>query len=237
MNENSPILIFALSPRCGSTSLTEAITKSLNTKHILEPFAHKWNSSECIDNTYIKPKPEDIFKLCQNNNIQVIKTIEDHLSEKENKDIINKCKTIFLYRKNFIDVILSIWMSHNYFQKTGIKDVYYINNITQLKDFYTLKRDKINLPYFIDYFYRCKELKNKYILECNINTIISYEEYFNENIIENHNKLINKLGFKILSDGFKTVLGKEKKHNSHNIYKDLIPNYSDVIRLKEKLIL
>ncbi len=237
MNENSPILIFALSPRCGSTAIAEAIAESLNTNHVLEPFASGWDSWSSIYDISIKPTLENIFKLCEDNNIQIIKTIEYHLREEENIYLINKCKTIFLYRKYFIDMVLSEWMSVNYCQKTGEKYAYHIRDIRNLKDFYTLTRDPINIEYVVKNFKHLKMLKNVYISNSNINTIIAYEDYFNDNVINNHCNLLNSLGLKILSNKFETVLNKEQKHNSHEIYKKLIPNYLEFIKLKDTFIL
>jgi len=231
------ILVFGLSPRCGSTAIAEAIAESINTNYILEPFADSWDSWSSINNINIKPNIENIFELCKDNNIQVIKTIEYHLSRQKNIFLIDKCKTIFLYRKCFVDTALSEWMSYNYCNKTNIKYAYHIRDISSLKDFYTLPRDEISIDSVIKNFNTCKRTKNKYILESSIDIILSYEEYFNKNVIKNHNDLINNLGLKILSNNFENIISKEKKHNNHDIYKKLIPNYFDLMKFKDELIL
>lgn len=231
------ILIFALSPRCGSTAIAEAIAESLNTHYILEPFSDKWDSWASIYNISTKPSIENIFQVCEENNIQVIKTIECHLSREKNIFLIDKCKSIFLYRKYFIDTALSEWMSYNYCNKTGVKYAYHIRDISNLQDFYTLPRDEISIDSTVKYFNTCKRIKDKYILESNVDVVLSYEEYFNKNVIKNHNNLINNLGFKILSNNFESIICEEKKHNSHDIYRKLIPNYSDLMKLKDELIL
>ncbi len=231
------ILIFALSPRCGSTAIAEAIAESLNTHYILEPFATEWDSWASIYDISIKPNLENIFKLCEDNNIEVIKTIEYHLTKEENVYLINNCKSIFLYRKYFIDIVLSEWMSSNYCQKTGKKYAYHIRDIRSLNDFYTLTRDPIDIEYVIQNFNHLKALKNIYITKCNINSIICYEDYFNNNVINNHHDLLNSLNLNIVSDKFQTILNKKQKHNSHEIYKKLIPNYLEFIKLRNNFIL
>lgn len=237
MNENKPVLIFALSPRCGSTAMAEAIAESLKTNHILEPFASGWDSWASIYDISIKPSLENIFKLCKDNSIQVIKTIEYHLCKNENVYLINNCKSIFLYRKYFIDMVLSEWMSFNYCRKTDKKYAYHIRDIRNLKDFYTLKRDAIDIEYVIKNFKHLKMLKDFYISESNISTTIAYEDYFNDNVIDNHYNLLNALELKISSNEFEIILNKEQKHNSHEIYKKLIPNYSEFIKLRNDFIL
>lgn len=230
------ILVFALSPRCGSTAITEAISKSLITNWISEPFSSGW-SSWASAQIHEKPNSQNIFRICEKNNIGVIKTIEYHLPREENIPLINRCKSIFLYRKSFVDMTLSEFMSFNYCEKTGEKYAYHIRDISKLNNFYTLKRNKIDIGYMLENFRYLKMLKKIYLKESNIDAVISYEDYFDDNVINNHYELIYKLGLTVSCSEFESILNKDKKHNSHKIYKNLIPNYTEVMEFQDKLIL
>jgi hypothetical protein len=49
--------------------------------------------------------------------------------------------------------------------------------------------------------------------------------------------LLDKLNLKNVSDTFKSKIEKDKKHNSHEVYQKIIPNYEEVMKFRNELIL
>ena len=232
-----PILIFALSSRCGSTAIMEAIASSANLEWLGEPFHKDWDNWSSIN---IENKPhfsiENICKQCNGLNISVVKTIESHLTTEYNLELIKKFKTVFLYRKYFIDSALSEWTSWNYYEKFK-KDAYYIDHIRSFEDFHIAVRDPIDIDYIHIKYKQELTQKEKYLDLCRFVDVITYEGYFNEDIINNHNKLMNTLETDIRSDNHLQKIDPSKKHNSHSIYRKIIPNYDEVMKLRDELIL
>lgn len=232
-----PVLIFALSSRCGSTAIMEAIASSANLEWLAEPFHQDWDNWSSID---IEKKPhfdvENINEQCYDLDVSVVKTIESHLSVEYNLELIKKFKTVFLYRKHFIDSALSEWVSWNYYEKFK-KDAYYIDHIRSFEDFHTVIRDPVDIDYLHEKYKQELVQKKIYLGLCDFVDVIAYEDYFNEDIISNHNKLMNTLEIDIMSDNYLQKIDPSKKHNSHSVYKKIIPNYEEVMKLRHEFIL
>lgn len=231
-----PILIFALSERCGSTAITEAIAESTDTEWLAEPFHPDWDNWSSVKFENVKFSTSNIAEICSIYNIGVCKTISHHLDLKSNKDLINKFTTVFLYRQSFVDMILSEWVSSNYKIKYN-KALYYIDHIRNEKDFHVLERDPIDIKFLIEKYNYWFLEKRRLLTKCRFDRIIKYEDYFNDNVISNHMTLLDKFNLKNVSDTFKSKIEKDKKHNSHEVYQKIIPNYEEVMKFRNELIL
>ena len=74
----------------------------------------------------------------------------------------------------------------------------------------------------------------------NFDAVVSYEKFFsndNKNRKGNFTKLCKSIGINITNDLRLKHLDTDRKHNSYKNYQKLIPNWEEVIELKDQLIL
>ncbi len=117
------ICIFGMIPRCGSTSISQAIHENMigAGNFLAEPFAEKYDNWGTLPSEpKIKPSMDNIQQIIKTYNITLIKTLEFDLTEKDNLKLLSISDySVFLYREFFVDHFLSRWMSENFFKKTG----------------------------------------------------------------------------------------------------------------------
>lgn len=237
------ICIFGMIPRCGSTSISEAIHENMigAGNFLAEPFAKKYDNWGTIPNEpKIKPSINNIQQISKTYNITLIKTLEFDLTEEDNLKLLSiSDSSVFLYREFFVDYFFSKWMSENFFKKTG-KSHFYIDHIRSDNNFFTLERDPIDIPNMISSYKQKQEKMLRYLNGFNFDAVVSYEKFFsndNKNRKENFTKLCKSIGINMTNDLRLKHLDTDRKHNSYKNYQKLIPNWEEVIELKDQLIL
>lgn len=237
------ICVFGMIPRCGSTSISEAIcTNMIETGNFLaEPFAENYDNWGTIPSEpKIKPSINNIQQIINIYNIKLIKTLEFDLTEEDNLKLLSiSDSTVFLYRESFVDHFFSRWMSENFLKKTG-KSRFYVDHIRSDNNFFTLERDPIDIPDMISLYKENQEKMLRYLNVFNFDAIVSYEKFFNnsnKNRKQNLIKLCKSIGVNLNNNLRLEYLDTDKKHNDYKNYQKLIPNWEEVIKLKDQLIL
>lgn len=230
-------------PRCGSTSISQAIHANMigAGNFLAEPFAEKYDNWGALPSEpKIKPSMDNIQQIIKTYNITLIKTLEFDLTEKDNLKLLSISDySVFLYREFFVDHFLSRWMSENFFKKTG-KSHFYIDHIRSDNNFFTLERDPIDIPSMINLYKEKQEKMLRYLNEFNFDAVVSYEKFFNnanKNIKQNFTNLCKSIGVNLTNDLRLKYLHYDRKHNDYKNYQKLIPNWEEVIALKDQLIL
>ena len=230
------ILLFGTSPRCGTTSVNRAINRSTNINLLVEPFNPDCNN--CIraaDNGLIL---EDDIGMVFNRLDTMMDEGIKHLSHQIPDQYLQKLfditdKLILTHRKDQFEVALSIWMSSNYEDKTGYSfwnewvDGYGNGKEKQdFPDFHTLKRDPIPEWMFNHRYDLLKEKMQLYddIASHKKTYRLYYEDWYNDNVLDNFLELCDFLGCKLRNNYWKEILVPKGKFNIGNIKYDLIPN-------------
>jgi hypothetical protein len=183
---------------------------------------------------------ENIQDLSNEYNIRLFKTLEFQLSEDDNIKLLNLCTTnIFLYRKYYVDHYASRWMSYNFFVKTN-RQRYVGHHIKDDKEFFTIERDPIDINYMKQLYQELLEKINLYKSQVSFDAFVDYETLFPETLKERQfqiAKLCKQIGFELETDTHTGPILINNKHNSVENYKKLIPNWDDILALRDELIL
>jgi hypothetical protein len=214
--------------------MTLAIEKSCNVRFCYEPFLSDrkiWFPKEELF------KPSDLSNLMKNPDYDGIKHLSHQLDINANIKLLNNESvkySIFLYRESFIDTILSMHMSMNFLKKTK---KHKWHSWTNNDDFFSVIRDEVNLSYLQHRFNNLQSMKDYFFSSHNFSRIVKYEDFFSSNVKSNFLELIDEMGLKIFNEEYNQYLGKDSKLNDYEKYKKLIPNFDELIKVKDDFFL
>lgn len=234
------ICIIGLTTRCGSSNFARLIHYNMkySQNFLLEPFHVNYNGwGMCQKDKPKKQTISTIAKTVEDYDVTLIKTLEHHLSEGDNKKLIElSSKVIVLYRKNYFDSYVSEWMSHSYMLQSG-KSLYGTTEIKQDDNFFKQKRLPINIGYLLNNYKNKKQKLENFKNNKNVDYIIDYDSFFYSQ--QNHVDTLTNL-CDILNIELKTVLDLDLLHhsnkcNSFDFYGKLIPNWKEALDLRASL--
>jgi len=258
-------LIYCLTPRCGSTSLAQAIEWSTGNRVCAEPFNPDCHEGRFAMNYRVhKHNLGDVSGLQKDFEMayadilrdrqlwSVLKHLREHLNEEDNKNLINKSDSIlYLYRNNLFDYIVSMHLSRSisedpdnimFWNFSGRAKVFGHSEMSKYakraREIYnTRPRSSINTSLFKNW---CQDIKNQHIktkgyLKNKNAMILSYESLYSHSNTK-YMEIIDFFGYKIKNDLWKKMFEPINKVASEQA-KSLIENYEDVIKYREELIL
>ena len=217
-------LIFAISPRCGSTGMARALNNGTLTQFCIEPFNksckysgwhHQW------DITWINFKSSGYGGL---------KHISYQGTEQQNKFLMSECThTILLYRENSVECFASEWMSVSYRNKTG-KDLWEVwkdTDMSRFPDFWDIEREPIPDWYFTN---RKEHIENMIseLRKIDNTMLVKYEDFFGRDTNESeYERVCDFMDLDIISDQWKEFVSPQLKFNKGDIKYELIPNLNE----------
>jgi len=219
-------LIFAITPRCGSTAMARAINWGTRTyfNMCIEPFNkdceftgwhHEW------DVTWNNFKSSEYGGL---------KHLSYQGTEQQNKFLISECThTILLYRENLVECSASEWMSVSYREKTGrnLWEVWKHTDTSKFPDFWDMVRDPIPDWYFAT---RKGEVENMIseLRKIDNTMLVKYEDLFGEETSDSeYHRVCDFMGLEVVSDCWKEFLAPKNKFNKGDVKYKLIPNLNE----------
>ena len=232
------ILIFGLTPRCGSTSVVQAINASTRFHLITEPFnprAVGWVPKLFEEAESQEEMLEKIVSL----GMDGIKHLEYQVDRELNEKIINSAsKKILIYRSNQLEVCSSQWMSESYQKEFG-KGVWHPRAIARenVTDFFTWTRPPLPAHRLNHQIKKFKSLCDHYgrIFSAKDTLIIRYEDFFRPNMFS-ISKICNYLECELLNEEWKQIFSPKNKFNKSSIKDKLIPNMETYRQTEERFI-
>jgi hypothetical protein len=247
-------VILGLTPRCGTTSLAKSIRKSCKRHVAIEPFNSTQNNRDRPYAVYkdcdqIRSLESSLSMMCDDG-YHCIKHLCYQLSSEENKSLLKMAEsTILLYRKYFVDTMISRYMSASFSNLTNLgwlgrkidcDDRRYAEYVANKKIYDSLER----FPLLID------NISRKYIVakqafasltqdpqENNI-MLMEYDYLYNtEEVYNIFPSIVDFLGYKLHNDEWRGIMSPHNKFNSHDVYKKVIPNYEELMNCRDEFII
>tara|TARA_R110002051_G_scaffold323536_3_gene417524 strand:- start:682 stop:1428 length:747 start_codon:yes stop_codon:yes gene_type:complete len=245
-------VILGLTPRCGSTSLAKSIRQSCKLHVAMEPFHDTLNRprSYAMYRGHKQTRSLDSsFSIMSNDGYGCIKYLYYQLSPEENKTLLKMAEsTIILYRKYFVDTMISRYMSTSFNnltklgwlgQKVDCDDRRYSEYVVNKKIYDSLERS----PLLID------NIKRKYLVAQHSFTslkqdlqenvmLMEYDSLYNtEEVYNIFPRIVSFLGYRTYNDEWRGIMSPHNKFNSHDVYKRVIPNYEELMNCRDEFII
>jgi len=237
------ICVFALTGRSGSTSLSEAIHKNMKNagEWLAEPLSDGYENWGV---RHLEKLPKitlsNLQDVAKQYNVTLVKTLEFYLNVGENIKLLNMFSdNVLLYRKYFVDHYVSKWMSCDFKNQTNTS-AFYRDEIRNTKDFFKLVRNPVDIEQMISNYNLFSKKIKTYIDKVNFDSIITYESFYCGSEQDRKTRLLelfDKLKIEPKDKLDLSPLSIDGKHNSYDNYERLIPNWKEVLSLKEELIL
>lgn len=247
-------VILGLTPRCGTTSLAKAIRQSCDRSVAIEPFN---STPHNRDRPYAVYKGHDqirslnsSFAMMRNDGHDCIKHLYYQLSPEENKTLLEIAEnTILLYRKYFVDTMISRYMSVSFNnltklgwmgRKVDCDDRRYAEYVANKKIYDSLERsplliDNINRKYLVaqhSFTSLTQDLEEESVMLMEYDSLYNTEEVYNV-----FPSIVDFLGYKIYNDEWRGIMSPHNKFNSHDIYRRVIPNYEELMNCRDEFII
>lgn len=225
--------IFCLFPRCGSQSLMLGLSSFLGVDYVNEPLnpSNYWGGR--LDITCNK----NLIKNAKSKGYGVIKVMHEQMPLQDNLRLLRECdKTIFLYRRYYVDSFLSAHISMSYKHSNG-KNLWHKvrdEDKKNLSHFFSFERPPVDIGLCKSTYYEL--VKAKYVYDnFDFTDIICYEDFYDNSVLDNFDKLCSNIDVSSKDESYKKFFDKDMKLNSNAKYKELIPNYDKIIGLRDEL--
>jgi|TARA_R110002020_G_scaffold194354_8_gene395123 hypothetical protein len=250
-------LILAPFGRCATNSVSLAIAQSCQESWIGEPFDPQLHNNKYSVETNGSIK--NSLRLLESEGVTLVKHLYSVMSYEDNKSLVENCSHIlFLYRSNFVDQYISSFMCEElvlHRKKLNLppinKDNPYFFNLTlnhllgkdediRYKEYLSVKRNSIDIDHLkskfeesLKVFNECKQI----FRSLGKNPVgYSYEDIYWLDIESVFSDMCLCLDCKVHNNSWREILSFKNKMFKEEC-KALIPNYEEVISLREDLII